>query len=42
MGLGIFVDGGWNTMDVGFTISQTTMIGSQFKVFLYVGSSSVL
>jgi hypothetical protein len=42
MGLGLFVDGGWNTIDVGFSISQITMIGTQFTVQLYVGATSVL
>ncbi len=42
MGLGLFVDGGWNTIDIGFKISQLTMIGNQFKVKMYVGASSVL
>lgn len=42
MGLGLFVDGGWNTLDIGFTLSQVTMIGTQFKLTLYVGATSVL
>lgn len=42
MGLGLFVDGGWNTLDIGFTVSQVTMIGTQFILQLYVGASSVL
>jgi hypothetical protein len=32
MGLGLFVDGGWNTIDIGFYVSQITMIGTQFSV----------
>jgi hypothetical protein len=42
MKLGIFVDGGWNTVDIGFTLSSITMIGSQFSLKLYVGASRVL
>lgn len=42
MNLGLFVDGGWNTVDLGFYLSSVTAIGSQFSVQLYVGASSVL
>lgn len=42
MGLGLFVDGGWNTVDLGFYLSSVTAIGSQFTAQLYVGASFVL
>jgi len=42
MGLGLFKDGGWNTIEVGFTLSDITGIGSQFTVSVYVGASFVL
>jgi hypothetical protein len=42
MGLGLFKDGGWNTIDVGFTLSDITGIGSQFVLSVYVGASFVL
>lgn len=32
MGLGVFIDGGWNTIEVGFTLSDITGIGSQFSL----------
>lgn len=42
MGLGLFVDGGWNTVDVGFTVTSVTMIGTQFMLKLYVGATNVI
>lgn len=42
MSLGLFVDGGWNTIDLGFTLDSVTTIGSQFTVRVYVGASFVL
>ena len=34
MNLGIFVDGGWNTLDIGWQVTKTTMIGSQFSIYI--------
>lgn len=42
MNLGLFVDGGWNTVDLGFTVGGVSAIGSQFTVSMYVGASRVL
>lgn len=42
MMLGLFVGGGWNTIDIGFTLSSVTPIDCQFSVSLFVGASSVL
>lgn len=42
MGLGIFVGGGWNVLDIGFKVAQTVPIGSQLTFRLYVGASEIL
>ena len=42
MNLGLFVDGGWNNIDIGWSVDETTMISSQFSVNIYVGASNVL
>ena len=42
MALGLFVGGGWNTLDFGFTLSSVTAIGSQFVVTMYVGATRLL
>jgi len=42
MGLGLFVDGGWNSIDIGFTLSDFTVIGGQFILVLQVGAYQVL
>jgi hypothetical protein len=42
MKLGIFVDGGLNNIDIGFSLSKTTPISSQFNVFIYIGANGVM
>jgi len=42
MGLGLFLDGGWNTISVKFSLSHRTKIGTQFTVKINVGASYVM
>ena len=42
MKLGLFANGGWNSIDIGFTLSSTTMIATQFSLTLYVGATRIL
>lgn len=39
MNLGLFIGGGWNTIEVGFKVAQTVPIGSQLTFRLHVGAS---
>jgi hypothetical protein len=42
MQMGIFIGGGWNNIDLGFTLGITSPFGLQLTVHFYLGASSVL